>query len=160
MSLTIQLYRNNSRPNVADKDLHEIGETHDITLKDNCSVQNPILLMRRTTDIPPNLNYLYIEDFDRYYFITDITAVRDNLIQISCKCDVLTTAFKRVDDGGKSRLGKCAGIVYRSQRDYNLYLDDGYFKVLNKPKIQTKPFSSGFSQSYNFVMAVAGGRTI
>ena len=158
--ITFTGYNNSSNPRIADKNLNVISHLEGIscTLKNDCSVQQPVIILRDTHNVHHNLNYFYIQEFDRYYYITDITLIRDDLYQVSGKTDVLTTAFKRVDGDGNSRLGKCQGIVYRSQSDqcYNLYLDDGYFKVQNRPKIQTKPFSNSFN-THSFVMMVAGG---
>lgn len=41
------------------------------------------------TDNPTAYNYCYIPDFDRYYFISNITSVRTNLWRIDCSVDVL-----------------------------------------------------------------------
>ena len=157
--ITFYGYNNSSYPQVADKTLNAISHLQNIqcTLKDACSVQKPTIIIRDTHNVHHNLNYFYISEFDRWYYVTDITLIRDDLYQISGRTDVLTTAFKRVDDENHSRLGKCQGIVYRSQSDscYNLYLDDGYFKVQNRPKIQTKPFSNSFN-NHSFVMMIAG----
>lgn len=158
--ITFTGYNNGSNPRVANKKLHLIDNLEGIscTLKNDCSVQKPVIILRDTHNVHHNLNYFYIQEFDRYYYITDITLIRDDLYQVSGRTDVLTTAFKRVDDNGKSRLGKCEGIVYRSQSDkcYNLYLNDGYFKVKNRPKVQTHPFSKSFD-THSFVMMIAGG---
>lgn len=157
MSLTFTGYNNSSNPLVADKTLNVLSalEGLDVVLKENTSVQKPTLLLRSTSNIPKNLNYFYIEEFERWYFVTDVRTGRNNLIEISGRTDVLSTAFWRKDDENKSRLGKCEGILYRSQKDYNLYIDDGYFKVKNKPKIQTHPFSNSFN-THSFVMMIAG----
>lgn len=157
MSLTVKFYNNSSNPRKMDKNLTHY-ERYDggYRLKDGTSVQNPTLLCEASNgELQNNTNYFYIEDFERYYFITDITIVPGGLMEISGHCDVLTTAFKRKDDDNKSRLGKCQGILYRSETDYNLYIDDGYFKVKNNPKVQTKKFPNGFD-SHNLVLVMAG----
>lgn len=152
MSLTVKFYKNNSAVNVADKDLteHTRYAGDGFLLKEDSSVQNPVLTCKMsTTDIQNNTNYFYIQDFDRYYFITDITIEKGGVVVISGHCDVLTTAWKR------GALGECEGIVNRSEGKHNLYIDDGFFRVQNRPKIQTKAFSNSFN-SYNFVLLIAG----
>lgn len=157
MSLTFTGYKNNKADNVADKELETISGYNGISviLKDSTSVQKPTILLRQTSNVPVDLNYFYISEFKRYYFVTDIKVVRNDLIEISGRTDVLTTAFKRKDANGKSLLGKCQGIVYRSEKKYNLYIDDGYFKVKNYPDVQTHPFSKTFDK-HSFVMMIAG----
>lgn len=41
-------------------------------------------------------NYIYIQDFNRYYFITDITSIRNNLWQISMRVDVLMSYYVEI----------------------------------------------------------------
>lgn len=160
MSLTVKFYNNSSKINQADKNLteHERYEGNGFRLKESSSVTDPVLLCKLSNNYPEinnNTNYMYIQDFDRYYFITDIRIVPGGLVEISAHCDVLTTAWKRKDDNDKSRLGKCKGIVHRSEAKHNLYIDDGFFRVKNKPKIQTHSFSNSFND-YSFVMMIAG----
>lgn len=157
MSLTFTGYNNASNPLVADKTLNSISDLNglSVVLKDETSVQKPTLLLRYTPNISKDLNYFYIKEFERWYFVTDIRAVRNDLIEISGKTDVLSTAFWRKDENNKSRLGKCEGILYRSQKYHNLYINDGYFKVNNYPEVETHPFSKSFN-NHSFVMMIAG----
>lgn len=37
----------------------------------------------------PDFNYIYISDFQRYYFVTNITSIRNNIYRIDLKVDVL-----------------------------------------------------------------------
>lgn len=52
------------------------------------SVLTPQLRVAWSSSLP-TANYLYIQDFDRYYYITDITADTGGAAIISCKVDVL-----------------------------------------------------------------------
>lgn len=36
-----------------------------------------------------DVNYLYIEDFKRYYYITHLRSIRTGLVEVSCHVDVL-----------------------------------------------------------------------
>ena len=60
-----------------------------VKFKDNSSVMTPTLIVAVDDDIFDS-NYVYIEDFERYYFITDITVSQQYLI-VNCKIDVLYT---------------------------------------------------------------------
>lgn len=59
------------------------------TLREPCSVEAPQLTIQYTGF--PKVNYLYIAEFERYYFIKDIVSIRKNLWLISCEVDVLHT---------------------------------------------------------------------
>lgn len=52
------------------------------------SVLTPQLRVAWSSSLP-TANYIYIQDFDRYYYITDITADTGGAAIISCKVDVL-----------------------------------------------------------------------
>ena len=88
MAFTINLYNNSSEPEVVDKSL-SLQTSLQGQLKDNTSIITPSILMNINSI--PTANYMYIPDFHRYYYITNIESVRNGLIQISAKCDVLMT---------------------------------------------------------------------
>lgn len=92
-----------------------------------------------------NVNYMYIPEFNRYYFITKIESIRTNLWRISGHCDVLKTYAQAL-------LGtEC--VVARSESRYNMLLNDSMFKVNSNPRIQCLNFPNKFTgESYVLVM--------
>ena len=56
-------------------------------LREQTSILNPMFTIR--TAIIPSYNYCFIPSFNRYYFITDIESVNNELVKIECKVDVL-----------------------------------------------------------------------
>ena len=84
--MNITLYINNSEKNKIGKNL-----TNDFslsgTLRDTTNIINPVILIE-LNEIG-NYNYCYINEFNRYYFITDITVIRTGLFAISLIVDVL-----------------------------------------------------------------------
>lgn len=84
--MNITLYVNNSEKNKIGKNL-----TNDFslsgTLRDATNIINPVILIE-LNEIG-NYNYCYIPNFNRYYFITDITVIRTGLFAISLMVDVL-----------------------------------------------------------------------
>lgn len=61
-------------------------------------------------------NYAYIPDFNRYYFITDITAVGRNLWMISMSVDVLMSYYDDIMD--------LSAFIARNQYDYDSFVVD------------------------------------
>lgn len=151
MSFNIRLMTNNSPSNVADKDFTTI-DTLTGTLRNETSITNPAIRIEADVNTLSECNYFYIPQFNRYYFVTDIRSIRNGLCEIVGHCDVLTTALK------KGSLTDCLGITKRQQTKWNLNINDGYFKVYQNPVVTTELFPSGFN-SFNYVLAVAGGRT-
>lgn len=147
MSFNIILYKNKSRQKERVKDLEEI-ETMSGNLKNECSIIDPVILIESTENLR-SCNYMYIPNFGRYYFINNIVHVRAGLYEIHAHCDVLSSS-------GDALLN-CVGIIRRQENNWNLYLDDGAFKVYSNPNVVQKAFPSGFSTSnLTYILAVAG----
>lgn len=144
MSFTINLYTNTSDDNKLDKSLSDVGSITG-TLKTATSILSPVIEF--SGNIPVNANYMYIATFGRYYFIDDIRSTGNGRFEISAHVDVLTTY--------KTQIRACSGIVARQENAWNLYVDDGTFKIYQNPKLTMKKFPSGFT-TQEFVLAVAG----
>lgn len=147
--MNISLMYNKSEIERVTKEVSIISEMKG-SLKDGTSVIDPIIIIQgtpATTQQIVSSNYLYIEDFGRYYFINDISSVRTNLWEISCHVDVLQTYATQI----KAQ----TAIIQRQENKWNLYLNDGSFKVYQNPNVLTKPFPKGFTTN-EFVLAIAG----
>ena len=70
------------------------------------------------------------------------------LYELSCSTDVLSTYATEIRNN--------TGIVFRSERNYNLYINDGSLVSYQDPYILTQKFPQGFTNMC-FVLAVAGG---
>lgn len=64
------------------------GREIDCYLKENTSVLKPTLILNFS---PVIYNYLYIPDFKRYYFITDVRFIGNETFEIQASCDVMGT---------------------------------------------------------------------
>lgn len=128
------------------------------TLRSECSVMNPSIDIRigDSVDIKlPTLtqcNYMYIPNFNRYYFITDIKSVRNTIVTISGHVDVLKTFSDDI-------LGNSA-IISRtaSGSDKYLYLDtSNLWKLYNNPIETTIPFPKKPETGNTLVLVTATG---
>lgn len=145
--MTIIIKRNKSEKIKVDKDL-EVLSTLVGTLRDETDVINPVITIQGLDEyLIKEGNYLEIVEFGRSYFVLDTNNVRNGLWEITCHVDVLSSF--------KDEIRQNTAVVSRQENTYNLYLDDGIFKVYNNPNIVTKSFPSGFT-SQRFVLAVAG----
>lgn len=146
--MTINVSINASEKNALTKNITPVYNLEG-TLRDTSNIINPVFVVQSDT---PNIlltcNYCEIPDFSRKYFITDFKNIRNNVWEIYCHVDVLSTYANSI----RSQ----TAVVKRQQNNYNLYLDDGIFKTYQNPNIITKAFPSGFD-SQSFVLAVAGG---
>lgn len=147
MGLTVTLYNSASPVEKIGKSLTQ-GGSYTCTLKDTTSVLNPVLILR-TSDPVYNYNYLYIQEFGRYYFINDIRSVNNNVWEISAHVDVLETY--------KSAILANSAVIKRQASQYNLYLDDPDFHAYNYERIQTLKFPANtFNKNLNYVLVVNG----
>lgn len=149
MSLSVTLYNSASPVEKIGKTL-TAGGTYSCSLKDTTSVLNPVIIIR-TSDPVYNYNYLYIQEFGRYYFINDIKSVNNNVWEISAHVDVLETY--------KTAILANDAVIRRQDKLFNLYLDDPEFHVLNYERVQTLKFpQNSFSKNLTYVLVVNNDR--
>ena len=144
--MTIKLYINRSDKNVLDKNLTQVGSDITGTLRDDCSVVDPVI---KIEGLAPNLtgvNYAYITEFNRYYYINNIVC-SGPFFELNMHVDVLKTYAQEIREN--------KAVISRQQNKYNLYLQDGVFKTSAFPHIQVAQFPTGFS-GYHFIFSVAG----
>ena len=120
-------------------------------LKNETSVTNPVIVIEKTNPALYKYNYLYIEQFKRYYFITDIKQVRANIWEISAKCDVLYSFMTDI------LANKCIIDKAEKSADANLYLNDGSFVTDSRKYNEVIPFSNGLSLNGSYILICAGG---
>ena len=153
--MTLQLYTNNSENIVIDKSITAVGSAIEGTMRDSLSILKPtILIAYNQTDLSyeqiMTANYFYITETGRYYYIDQsLTTVNNELISITGDVDVLMSHAAVI----RSQ----TAIIARQENNYNLYLDDGMFRLQQKPIIQQKIFPNGFDFNYyTYVLYTAG----
>lgn len=145
--MNITLYVNKSEKNKIGKNL-----TNDLfisgTLKDATNIINPIILVE-LNEIS-NYNYCHIPNFNRYYFITDITVIRTGLYAISLLVDVL--------ESFKTDIKNLSVILLNTQNSgVNNYLPSPVFRNNVKSKTDIINFPNGLNDSGEFILITAGG---
>ena len=146
MSVEVKCYTNLSDRRKADKAL-TLVDNKSCEFKGDVSIVNPVLIVTGDAATYASVNYVEIADFNRCYFAS-CRSLTGGLIEISCTCDVLTSAWKH-------GLKDLEAIIARQQEEYNLYLNDGTFQSYANDQVVTKEFSSGFSTPA-YVLIVAG----
>ena len=145
----IVFYKYTGENNRINKDLYLIPlMTLEGTLKDECSVTSPSILIE--LDTYPDFNYVYLPFFNRYYFVDSIDVVRTNLWRINLLIDVLYTY--------KDEILNLEAYVDRNEYDFNWLLEDNQQPFYNKPTLQIIRardtifnIDSGYSQ-YRYVV--------
>lgn len=143
----IKFYKNLSENNRIDKRLVQYGKQRTGTLVDETSMYNPTILFELDIEDLTDVNYMYIQEFNRYYFISDIVSVRNGLVRISANIDVLKSF--------ESEIKNCTALVGRNTYKYNLYLNDEWFRLYSDPLIFELEFPNGLTGSSN-VLVIGG----
>lgn len=119
-------------------------------LREETDIVNPVINIEYSGTLT-NVNYMWIPEFHRYYFITKIESVRTGLWRVYGHCDVLKTYAEGI-------LGTPC-VIARNEKQYNLMLNDSYFKVYANPRLQVVNFPNKFS-GYSYVLVMKGCRFI
>ena len=145
--MNIILYKNSSEDNRLIKTITQIS-TGSGTLREPCNMIDPSVLTA-ITDVS-NINYAYIADFGRYYFIRRITVEREGVYRIDMHVDVLMS--------NRTALLNCKGIINSSTTvNANKYLNSDTWVRTEKDSTTIMRFPSGLSSNGNFILITAGG---
>lgn len=150
---TITLYKMTQDKKVVNKVLNAADTIASLTasFKDESTITDPVIEVAYGSDYL-KANYMYISDFGRYYFIQQ-TIVSEQRVIYVCHVDVLKSYA--------SQIQSMRALISRSEQNYNMYLNDKYFKVLNYkndevfrfPEDSRHKFTNKF---YSYVLVVAG----
>lgn len=146
MAFDILIQQNASERIKVDKDVTTLA-TITGTLRQETSIIDPVFIVAGDLDNFIGVNYLTVGSFGRSYFANNIRSVRSGLVELTCHVDVLSSFAATI------RMN--SAIIRRQENNWNLYLNDGTFKVYQNPIVLTKAFPSGFT-TQKYVLAVAG----
>lgn len=146
MAFDIILQRNNSEMNRVSKSVDNIL-TVSGTLKEDTSIIDPVIKIKCELSDVTGCNYISVPAFGRSYFVTNIRSIRNGLVEFACHVDVLSSFATSIRSN--------TAIIKRQENSWNLYLNDGSFKIYQNPNVLTKAFPSGFT-TQEFVLAIAG----
>ena len=94
--MKITFYKNISSDNTINKTLSLVHDAIECIVKQPISIINSIITIEYNSDINKNCNYVYIEDFNRYYYVTDMQPLTCSQLQIELKVDVLMRFKRRI----------------------------------------------------------------
>lgn len=145
MSVQVKLYKYTGEREVVDKQLNEQGATTlACEFRDDQNVLQPTLTC--TAASMPDVNYMYIARYQRYYWITGIETFPNGKWIIHGRVDVL----KSYAAGIKS----LTGTVTRQENLANGYLPDEKYKAKGYKAIVTKTFPAGMTADSIILMTV------
>lgn len=149
-NVAFALYQNKSSNIRIDKELDHL-HTYDCIIKDSTSILTPTIRLNASDINVTKGNYGYIPKFKRFYYVTNVTSVRQDVWEIALKCDVLMS-FR--DDIIEHKV-----IFNHSEKTYNLYLNDGTLQMDSRPKVTWNKFPNSLTEDGTYVLILAGNNT-
>lgn len=120
------------------------------TMRGVVDLINPIVTVELAQDNPARYsNYAYISEFDRYYYISKVVTVRNNLYELHLTVDVLMSYAEQIL--------QLNCIISKSTDNGSRYLPNDAFKTLVKNKTDVLQFPNGLLESGEFILITAGG---
>lgn len=126
------------------------------SLRDECSLINPVILLETAEATACRANYLEITDLDiqRYYFIKDWIMYRTGILEVHAELDPLMTY--------ESEIRQVSATIERNEYEADSYLVDENYVIDAYSNYVTIDFPNGFDTSNDtyVLMTVGGGEPI
>lgn len=116
MSIKVSWGINRSDERYLTKDVFYIEENIECDVYEPVDRINPRIILDKDRVDLTNVNYMYIPEFGRKYFITSIVGEAGNKVSVYGHVDVLSTY--------DAQIRRCPLIAERSTNKYNFYLHD------------------------------------
>ena len=119
-------------------------------LRGESSVINPSFIVELSN--PSQYNYCFIPDFNRYYFITNITSVRTNIWRIDCAVDVLMSFQTQI-----LNLDVIVSDLSIGESPTETYMQGEQWETTVKDKTDIISFPSGLLDDGEYILITSGG---
>ena len=148
-NMDIILYQTTSERERINKDLSS-SLTLSGALRGECSVTNPSFNIEVTN--PSDYNYCYIQDFGRYYYITNIVSVRTNIWRIDCNVDVLMSFKDAI-----LNLDVIVSDISLGESPVSTYYNGEQWSTTVKTKTDIINFPNGLLDNGEYILITSGG---
>lgn len=156
MALDIVLYNNFSDNRTVNKDIRQVL-SGSIYLYEDSSIVNPVVRLDYDSTIVPAVNYAFVPAWNRYYYITDISALVGGGMRITMACDVLMTYKGSILDSVQT-------VIRNEGIGKPTMIPDPTLPLLPYKDVKVIAFEGGVfnldnasQNTYNFVLNVSGG---
>lgn len=146
--MQIQLYNCSSQPNVVYKN-KTLLDTLNGTLKENVNRENVVVTVPYTSSYA-SINYAYIPDFKRYYFVS-VDNLSGSRLRLTMKSDALSSFWDSY------KYSQC--IAKRSTSNYNTTIKDDMIAFKPQPEIIRRKTTAKFTPSSTggcYILTMAG----
>ena len=145
--MIINLYTMHDEKNKLNKTLSNSLQLEG-TLKQETSVINPSIIIENIN--PTTYNYVFIPEFGRYYFITDIESIRTNIWRIHATVDVLMSFNQAINN--------CDVILSDTEKmGDESYMSGEQWRTLVKSVTDVINFPNGLNSTGEYILITSGG---
>lgn len=163
MNILIDLLWNGSDARVVNKDVKDVKKGIECMLMDDTSILAPSIILNDFDLVADwrDVNYVFIKNFGRYYYVTNMTFLTDGFCKLDLDVDVLMT-YKDLIKGSTQ-------LVTRSEKSRNRYIvdnqmpihsDNAYTIKQSGVDIITPNVPSNAKTSSSLIMATVGRGTL
>lgn len=145
--MEVKLCYNSSDNRCINKNIID-GEIISGTLRTSTSIISPVITFESTS--PLRYNYAYISEFKRYYYIKNVTSVRNNLWEVQFEIDPLMSF--------KADICVLKVVVDKQSDESNgdEYIDDSSLVTDNLMFNTVYNFPDGFNNNGEYILITAG----
>lgn len=138
-------YKSTAEPKRVNKeDYITVVDTIEFIFRGETEVLHPVITLNYNR--VPDFNYVYIPVFNRYYYVSSYSTIRNNIWEIVLTVDVLMSY--------KDGIKLLNAFVDRQENDYNSYIPDDERQYYEGATITTETFSNDlFNRDYCFILS-------
>ena len=144
--MNVNFYINNSDDRYLQKNITAVLANVPCIFKEDTSLENPTIVIS-PDNFRQNVNYVYIPELSRYYYVTDKTFSKQRVL-LHLRCDVLMSF--------KDYIKNCECVAIRSANMFNNYLDDNQMTRLAYSDIYLKKFPNSLDKNLSLILVVGG----
>lgn len=142
------LYTTESDEKSVNKVLNKLAEITSFKIKGDVDILKPVILLSNNYALLSN--YVYIKKFNRYYFVKNVTALNEDMIQLECEVDVLYTYRRSIMN--------LSTFVERQEFNYSPYVVDSELVTQCKREIRYSIIGNLPQASGSYIaLTVSGG---
>lgn len=153
--MDIYLFKFSKRENSTKQPVLTSGVKYEVTLKDTSGILNPVMQLDLGIATAPDANYMYVPDYNRYYWLTSPGWVWDSRRWVG---------YFTVDSlaSWKSGIGSTSAYVLRSASQSDGFISDHFYPMEVSPTRLGSVENTGYAQTVSngcYVVGVITGDT-
>ena len=153
--MEIKLYKTSDDNRVINKTL-DLLKTKNVVLKDNVNISSPTFILKYEKTLFENMNYCYIAEFKRYYYIVNKECLDSEHYAITLSCDVLMS-FKDNFINVPMLINRTSNKGYSNKELSDSHIQTTSQKIIMTEKIDSDCFNVTDYSQCKYLLNCLGG---